>query len=105
MHHSSILSICPKKYVHHRVKGHLGTPPCYLQLSFSLALPEHPTGTVYDLFGSLSQTTLPSVSFLKYLYSNAVPAGKLTVTDQSGLPEVYLLADNGTPLLGLQLPS
>lgn len=48
---------------------------------------------------------LPSVSFLIYLYWKLVPAGKLMVTNQSGLLLVYLEALNATALPVLQLPN
>lgn len=39
---------------------------------------------VADRLGSDSQTKLPSVSFLMYLYVKAVLAGRLTVAFQTG---------------------
>jgi hypothetical protein len=68
-------------------------------------VPAHPVGTVYDRFGSLSHTVLPSDSFLKNLYWNEVPTGTVTVAYHSGFDEVYLLADRAIAELVSQLPS
>ena len=57
------------------------------------------------MFGSCSQTTLPSASILTYLYWKLVPAGRVIVADHSGLEDEYPLADSATPLVGLQLPN
>jgi len=54
-----------------------------------------------DLFGSDSQTTLPSVSLRMNLYWNTVPPGRSTVTVQTG----YVAADSGIEESGSHVPS
>jgi hypothetical protein len=62
-------------------------------------------GTVYERFGSLSQVTDPLLETRMNLYWKVVPAGRVTVTYQRLLLEVYLLALRATALLVSQLPS
>ena len=52
------------------------------QLEVIVVEPE--PGVIADLFGSDSQTTLPSVSLRMNLYWNAVFGGSITVTVQLG---------------------
>lgn len=66
----------------------------YLQVAVTVAAVAQPVGTVYDRFGSLSHTTVPSDSFLMNLYSKVVPAGSVTVVVHRGLEEVYEEAES-----------
>ena len=49
---------------------------------------------MYDRFGSLSHTTVPSDSFLMNLYWKVVPTGRVTVAFHSGFEEVYEEAES-----------
>ena len=66
-----------------------GSPPVcclagagYLQVSVRVTAPFGPTVAVR--LAPLSQTTVPAPSFLTYLYSKVVPAGRSSVTFQTG---------------------
>jgi hypothetical protein len=62
-------------------------------------------GTVYDRLGSLSHVTAPEDATLMNLYWKVVPAGRLTVYDQTGLRFVYAAADRAGADEVSQLPS
>lgn len=63
----------------------------YLQVADTVAVdPEHPVGTVYERFGSLSQLTDDNpLVFCINLYSNDVPTGIVTWAYHRLLDEVY----------------
>lgn len=65
----------------------------------------HPFGTVYARLAPDSYVTEPLLSTLMNLYSKLVPAGRLIVVVQSGLEDVYWLAESAGADAVFQLPS
>ena len=71
----------------------------------TVAVLEHPFGTVYTRLAPDSYVTVPLLSTLMNLYSKLVPAGKLIFVDQSGFALVYWLAESAGAEAVFQLPS
>ena len=65
----------------------------------------HPFGTVYARLAPDSYVTEPLLSTFMNLYSKLVPAGSLIVVVQSGLEDVYWLAESAGADPVSQLPS
>jgi hypothetical protein len=60
---------------------------------------------LYDLFGSLSQFTVPSLETLMNLYCTEDPAAMFNLIVHVGLLDVYDEAERARALLGFQLPN